>query len=390
MQATSPKKVLLLTDWYLPGFRAGGPIRSCANLVNALKNDCEFFVLTREFDLGEKKPYANIQSDIWVTTEPNVHIYYASQKQLRLDKLAKLLASVAFDTVYLNSMYSLYFTIFPLLIFKGRAYKDKKVVLAPRGMLAKGAMSVKSKKKEFFIRFFKFSGIQRKIIFQATDQQELLDIQRIFGLDTAVITLNNFPGSGAQYRSIIKKTGILKLICVSRVSPEKNILGLIAFLAQVRLTGGEEIQMDVYGALPPTAYVEQCKDTIQFVPSNIRVSFKGELNHESLLETLIQYHFFILPTLGENFGHAIFEAMSAGRPVIISDRTPWKDLETKKVGWDIPLDKPEAFVEIIQQCCQMGQAEYNSLSIAAWEFAKGYHSSVNLKDNYIDLFSKEV
>ena len=35
---------------------------------------------------------------------------------------------------------------------------------------------------------------------------------------------------------------------------------------------------------------------------------------------------FLLPTGGENFGHAIFEALSCGVPALISDRTPWRDL----------------------------------------------------------------
>ena len=51
------------------------------------------------------------------------------------------------------------------------------------------------------------------------------------------------------------------------------------------------------------------------------------------------YHCLFLPSTGENYGHAIVEAFSAGLPVIISTLTPWKNLESQKVGWDIPLDK---------------------------------------------------
>ena len=57
-----------------------------------------------------------------------------------------------------------------------------------------------------------------------------------------------------------------------------------------------------------------------------------------LWKNLFEYHFFILPTLGENFGHVFIEALAAGCPLIISNRTPWLELEKKGIGWDIPLE----------------------------------------------------
>ena len=37
-----------------------------------------------------------------------------------------------------------------------------------------------------------------------------------------------------------------------------------------------------------------------------------------------------LPSKGENFGHIIMESLAASTPVIISDLTPWKDLENAR------------------------------------------------------------
>ena len=69
-------------------------------------------------------------------------------------------------------------------------------------------------------------------------------------------------------------------------------------------------------------------------------------------------HLFFLPTLGENFGHIILEAFCAGCPVLISDQTPWRDLEEKGVGWNLPLDQPELFREVLQRFAGMENAEY--------------------------------
>ena len=46
----------------------------------------------------------------------------------------------------------------------------------------------------------------------------------------------------------------------------------------------------------------------------------------------------VLPSKSENFGHAIYEALSAGRPVITSHFTPWNDLQPAAAGINVSLD----------------------------------------------------
>ena len=46
-------RVLVTIGSYLPGYKAGGPIRSVANLIDALGDDFEFRVVTSDKDLGE-------------------------------------------------------------------------------------------------------------------------------------------------------------------------------------------------------------------------------------------------------------------------------------------------------------------------------------------------
>ena len=57
---------------------------------------------------------------------------------------------------------------------------------------------------------------------------------------------------------------------------------------------------------------------------------------------------FFLPSFSENFGHAINEALSVGVPVLISDKTPWRNLQEKGMGWDLSLDNRRAFIEVIE------------------------------------------
>ncbi len=58
---------------------------------------------------------------------------------------------------------------------------------------------------------------------------------------------------------------------------------------------------------------------------------------------------FFLPTLGENFGHVIYEALSAGLPVLLSDQTPWGQVNAQGAGWCFPLDSVQKLSDQIDE-----------------------------------------
>ena len=73
------------------------------------------------------------------------------------------------------------------------------------------------------------------------------------------------------------------------------------------------------------------------LPEKIKVSWHCDLTPVEVLQMIQKVHLFVLPSKGESFGHSIFEALSVGCPVLISDQTPWRNLLTCKAGADIPL-----------------------------------------------------
>jgi hypothetical protein len=51
------KKILVLYEYFYPGFKAGGPIQSLVNLVLAMQHQYEFYVATTAYDLQTAIPY---------------------------------------------------------------------------------------------------------------------------------------------------------------------------------------------------------------------------------------------------------------------------------------------------------------------------------------------
>ena len=124
----------------------------------------------------------------------------------------------------------------------------------------------------------------------------------------------------------------------------KNLDYALRVLAEVKVS----LDFSIYGPQEDKAYWEKCQLLIAKLPANIQVFYKGSVDHQEVVNTLAHYDLFFLPTLGENFGHVIHEALRAGVPILLSDQTPWLDLEKKGVGWSLPLNTPSGFVQAIE------------------------------------------
>jgi len=66
----------------------------------------------------------------------------------------------------------------------------------------------------------------------------------------------------------------------------------------------------------------------------------------------------------------ILEALLNARPVLISDRTRYRGLEAEGVGWDIALDQPQRYREVLEACVAMDMVEWRKLSEAAESYAR--------------------
>lgn len=362
------KKILLLIDWYLPGYKAGGPIQSCANMVAHLKNIFQFKVVTGDTDLDEKKPYSNIKSNCWNVLPDGTTVYYFSAQRKKYRFIKSLLLNEEFDVLYLNSFFSVTFTLLPLLVMRFNRV-NARVIVAPRGMMGKGSLAIKPVKKRIFIHLVKLTGLFKYVTWHASTLAEKNEIETVFGSMANIRHAINLTAPQEIIRVKRKKEkGKVKFFCLARISPVKNILAIFRYLQQVNPEN--QIDLDLYGSPEDEDYLNQCKNLADSYSSAIRVSFKGPIENKKVQSMAIAYHFMILPTFNENFGHAIVESLVAGCPVLISNQTPWKNLELIHAGWDIALENDAIFVEKINQCAQMEQDEFDLWSAGAYNLAE--------------------
>jgi glycosyltransferase involved in cell wall biosynthesis len=141
----------------------------------------------------------------------------------------------------------------------------------------------------------------------------------------------------------------------------------------------------VVGPIEDQRYYEQCVLAVAQLPLSATVEFVGAKTEAEVRELLLASDAMILPTLGENFGHAIFESLAVGTPVIISDQTIWRGLVEQKAGWDLPL-VPEAFVDAICQLARLSDSEYHASRQNALAVAHRFLDANNFVVDYQQMF----
>ena len=362
-------RILILTDFYLPGYKSGGGLRTLVNMIERLSDEFDFRVITRNHDgWGDFSPYDSVKTNDW-NTVGNARVYYFGAKGISLPLLRGLWREVAPDAVYINSFLST-LTIKAMLLWRSFQVMKKTIVIAPEGEFSDGALQIKKRKKKIFLKLTRRLNWNNKIVWKAAAKEEKEDIRRILGEECEIYVAPNlqpktlFPEYRRENKPL-KEAGKMRVVFLSRVNRKKNLSFALSALAGQK----GEIEFDIYGALDDEAYWQECQHLIKQMPENIKVSFKGSLAYEKVAETLVQYHFFILPTLGENFGHVVIEALAAGCPVLLSDKTPWRNLNSQGAGWDLSLDDKETWQAVMQKCIQMSAEDYMALAQSARDFS---------------------
>lgn len=372
----------MLTDWFYPGYKAGGPIQSCYNLTLLLRNQFDIYVVCSDRDLNETQPYSGIRSGEWnEELISGIRIYYTPQ--LNMDLLKRLIRQFQPHVVHLNHLYSPRYVIQPLwLVFTGW-YKGK-LVLSPRGALLPGALAVKSYKKYPFIFLLQRLGLEKKILFHATTEEESASVKRFFPRATVQVVGNPPAADQPALNSVEKIRGTLRLVYLARIHPIKNLLFLLSLLEEM---AEGSITLDIIGPIDDAGYWAQCQRQIGRLPASVDVQYRGALPNREALTFLERSHLSVLPTDGENFGHSIFESFLVGRPVLISDTTPWRALDEKKIGWDLAVADRGSWIGALRSAQNWSQADMDECTENAWQFARTFIENNDLKENYQQLFS---
>ena len=137
-----------------------------------------------------------------------------------------------------------------------------------------------------------------------------------------------------------------RLLYVGRLHPLKGLEALLAAMAEVPNVSLTVVGRDEQGQrarLERQCHVAGLAD---------RVQFTGVVTEARKHELLAACEAFVLPSLSENFGLVVAEALAHGKPVIVTDGAPaWQEVPRRQCGWylaDYVTAAPNARVQALR------------------------------------------
>ena len=396
-------KIFVCIESYLPGTKGGGPVRALANLIEQLGETHAFYVLTRNRDYLTDVSYRDVAVDTW-TKVGQASVFYASDADFAR-VIQQQVQAVQPDWIYLNGAFAPLSRMYLMVCRRLKKLQAIPVLLAPHGNLSEAAMGHHAWRKQAWLGYAKWRGLFRGVIWHAASEREADQVRQVLGpsAQVRIVPMAPRPARPPAPSSVLRDPSIsLRLVYFGRLSPEKNL----PFAFEVLRRCAERhpdwaISYDLIGAGGPN-YEQELRRLAGELPSSVQVNFIGQLDpdvltqrlnsisaspsdftapssalrssssvlrHSSFSSPSSSYHALLMPSLTENFSYTVLESFQAGIPVLISDQTPWRGLEAKGIGWDLPLHVPEDWDAAMDSLVAMTPEGRISRSKRAREFA---------------------
>jgi glycosyltransferase involved in cell wall biosynthesis len=380
---TEKTSVVVVCDWFDPAFRAGGPVQSLVNLVNQLHDSYDFCIICGNRDYGTDEALP-VVTNSWTDWHGKARVMYLENKTLSRSRVFTILDdNVSSDSVlYVQGIFSLYFSIYPILWW--HRSKHRKLVVAPRGMLHRSARSVKPLKKVIFLTLARIFGWFNNIDWQSTQPDETEEIIAVMGNKAKILEAANIPRGVPPYQSRLQEGDVLKILSVGRISDEKDPITLIKTLTNLSFPA----EVTLIGDYLDDGYFHDFQRACLQLPVHVRINHILSVPPAEMPTYYLQNQVFVSCSKGENFGHAIAEALAFGLPCFIGENTPWSRLKDKKAGAELPLE-PAFFAGELERYHQLSSEEKEEMSVAAHNFAQQSFQPEKYQTQYKALFNME-
>ena len=376
---------LVIFNWgYYPAKTYGGPAISIENIVKALIKEFESItVICNAHELNSNELIEGIEANSLNKGKYGENILYLDEEHKNVDFIKEKLAFLdSINLIYVNSFFA--WKQLRLANQLRKSY-DANMLIAPRGELENNALAIKAPKKKIYNAVLRHFLNTDNIFFHATNELEKENIKKHLKIkDERVLILHNIPSLPSEdFYEKIDKTKLdnhLDLVFISRIQSKKNLKYALECLADIpdEIT----INYDIYGPIENEEYYSECQEVAQKLPGNIKVNYKGLVDHANIFTTFSKYDLFFFPTLSENFGHVIAEALASKILVLISDQTPWNDINMTNAGRAIPLDNKDEFSKYIYNLAKVTDAEYRNYREQGLKYLEGKLNVDAIKERY--------
>lgn len=374
--------ILIYIRGYLPGKKYGGPVTSIYNFAELLGDVYNLFLVCLNHDLGEREPYPRIHKG-W-NQSGKVKVLYLRESQIKRSILRGIVKQIQPRLIYASSIMDIRFN-FPMVYVARES--GIPVLLAPRGELCTWAINFKQWIKKPYLAFMKSMKFFERFFFQSTMSEEKENIIKYLGIrKEQVFDVSNIPMLPLKRDNYYKTKGEVKVLFISRIHRKKNLLYAVRAVKNVK----SPVIFDIYGPIEDKTYWKEVVNETRDLPKHICIAYKGELDPKEAKRIYQQYDCMLFPTLSENYGHVIAEAIANNLPVIISKgTTPWDDLDGK-AGYVIPLWDRSEYTRVLNEFSEMDSDNYRVFINGVFSYAQRRLNIAEIKRQYIDMIERII
>ena len=266
----------------------------------------------------------------------------------------EFLRSTTYDLYHANTLW-----LYPTHATCSYARKvGKPYVLSLHGMLYPTALAVSSWKKRIMGALWYRNDVMRATCLHATCRQEM-EHCRAYGYKGPIAVIPNavvFPdylkGFVRSVDSFKFRNGKRYIGFLGRLHPIKKVENIIYALDCMREYENGDSLLDmvclqIMGKFDDS-YELWLKDEVRRLGLQGHVEFLGLVSGKDKYDRLANLSALMVPSLQENFGMIVPEALVCGTPVYASFGTPWEELKTEMCGWWND-NSPETIALIIKE-----------------------------------------
>lgn len=378
------KKILILCEYFPPAEKAGGPLRTLEAIASTLGESYNVFVVAKGFDFLSTEPLKDVRLNSW-NVKSRYQVYYTDRNAMSFRLYLEIYKAIAPDLIYLNSFFSPRFAFLPLLsslIFRTR------FLCSPRGELSTEALAIKSFRKRAFL-FFTKPLWRSRFKFVASSDRESSDIEKRLDIGSEQCIVLSEPTLKRFYEVLPsdKKIGFLNVVFLARLNPIKNLKFAINCIKECG-----QATMNIYGPINSAEeqrYWKECQDIIFENNLNDRIQYRGQIDNNDVNAMISKHDLLFAPSSSENFGHTILESLTAGRPVLIGDQTPWSAVTKLNAGFAFPIGDQQAFVTALHYYSSLDSGAFNIVCANAHMAAQTLYSNSAASSSWLAFLNQD-
>jgi glycosyltransferase involved in cell wall biosynthesis len=359
-------RILILNDFFFPS--PGGGYRAITNLVAPLAGVVSFSFLSTPSNDARDGSLPGVSCHDWQDEGD----YFVRRIPWRFRSIRQVGQAVKSQNPELIISASLMSTFTPLLlIWRGLRFRSRDtppILLMPQGELMQGALAIRPRKKAAYLRILRASRATQNVQWWASTDEERIAILQYF--PSAIVHQIQIPPPGIDVvQNLMPDLAPgFRILFASSINKKKRPSVLVEALCLALRDFPRPATLTICGSVHDQEEQQRCVALAGRAPACLHIENLGPIAPQEVANQLKACHVLALPTLGENYGYVIIEALANSRPVLCGKETPWTKMLAAGAG-EVVEDSVEAWTEALSKWLALNTTELKDRSDQAFQAA---------------------